>query len=323
MAGETIKKPELGEKKAVDTSGATARNKHAVVNARSETQRSILEQRIEAKPRYEQSPDETVISPTSQNAWILFSGDKPGGGLSGKRAVGETQCAQLYLCVGKMGSRPESSKMVGNNLKADSAGIMISQKTDVDINYNLVNGTIGNVTDKSAVGVKADSIRIIGREGIKLVTSTDARNSQSGKSESIAGIELIAGNDDTDMQPLVKGNNLTSALEGITEKISDFIETVNGFVRSQVDFNKAQSGFNQLISSHVHPFAGPGAVLPVPDLIIRGVQTSIEHTKTQFNQIARTANILAMQAAEIEGLKANRLTPINSDFINSKNNYTN
>ena len=319
----TTEKPKLGEKKAVDQSGATPRSKHAIVNARSDTQRSILEQRIEAKPRHEQSPDETVLSPTSHNAWILFSGDKPGGALSGKKALGETQCAQLYLCVGKMGSRPESNKIVGNNLKADSAGIMISQKTDVDENYNLADGTVGNVTDKSAVGIKADSIRVIGREGIKLVTSTDSRNSQSGKSESIAGIELIAGNDDSDLQPLVKGDNLASALEGITEKMSDFIETVNGFVRSQIDFNKAQADFNQEIASHVHPVAGPAATLPVPALLVQSAKTAISHTKAQFNQVARTANILAMQAAEIEGFKANRLTPINSDFINSKNNFTN
>jgi hypothetical protein len=316
------KPPKKGTKNRIDHSGLSPLQKSRLNQAHSE-HRAYLESKLEAKPKPDLADDESLISPTIHNAWIFFSGDKPGGSLSGRKAQLETQCAQLYLCVGKMGGQPDSTKMIGNNLKADAAGIMINQKTDVDKNYDLTDGTVGHVTGKSAVGIKADSVRLIGREGIKLVTNVDSRGSQGQKIESYANIELIAGNDDSDMQPLVKGDNLVSALARITESISDFIETTNGFVRSQIDFNRAQQEFNQEIAVHVHPVAGPAATLPVPGLVAKGATSAIEIGIVQINQIARTVNMLAMQSAEIEGFVANRMQPISGDFINSKNCFTN
>ena len=318
----TTKKPEPGKKARVDHSGLSPVQKARLQQAHAD-HRAFLESQLEAKPKPDLADDEVSISPSAHNAWIFFSGDKPGGPLSGRKAQLETQCAQLYLCVGKMGAAPDSTKMIGNSLKADSAGIMINQKTDVDKNYELVDGTVGHVTGKSAIGIKADSVRLIGREGIKLVTNVDSRGSQGQKIESYSNIELIAGNDDSDMQPLVKGDNLVSALARITESISDFIETTNGFVRSQIDFNKTQQEFNQEIAVHVHPVAGPAATLPVPGLVVKGGKNAIETGIVQINQIARTVNMLAMQSAEIEGFVANRMQPISGDFINSKNCFTN
>ena len=56
-------------------------------------------------------------------------------------------------------------------------------------------------------------MRIIGREGIKLVTSSDTRNGASGLfiGDNIQGVDIIAGNDDSDLQPMVKGDDLAKS----------------------------------------------------------------------------------------------------------------
>ena len=59
---------------------------------------------------------------------------------------------------------------------------------------------------KSAIAIKADGIRIIAREGIKLVTRTDAQNSQGGTVDGIEGISLIAGGDDKYIEPLLSSS---------------------------------------------------------------------------------------------------------------------
>ena len=50
---------------------------------------------------------------------------------------------------------------------------------------------------RSGIALKADGVRLIGREGIKLVTGVDSINSQGGTIEYAKGIDLIAGNDDS------------------------------------------------------------------------------------------------------------------------------
>ena len=64
--------------------------------------------------------------------------------------------------------------------------------------------------------------RIIGREGIKLITKTDNQNSQGGDVRSILGIDLIAGNDDSDLQPMVKGDNLKNCLMSMSKVCNNF-----------------------------------------------------------------------------------------------------
>ena len=104
---------------------------------------------------------------------------------------------------------------VDPNFTTDAARIYISQKTDVDKNFKLGAGQVGYGSAKSAVALKADGIRLVAREGIKLVTGMDAKNSQGGTNASVMGIDLIAGNNDLDMQPFVKGENLRQALTQI------------------------------------------------------------------------------------------------------------
>ena len=104
----------------------------------------------------------------------------------------------------------------------DAARIYISQKTNIDDNFSLVDGNIGNMRGGSGIAIKADGVRIIGREGIKLVTGGNVYNSPGlNISDTVQGIDLIAGNDDSKQEPLVKGDSLQTALYEMAELISD------------------------------------------------------------------------------------------------------
>lgn len=108
---------------------------------------------------------------------------------------GHTQAGSIDFVVGRMASKPKDGVYVDSNFEIDAARIYLSQKTDVDKNFNLPNGSSGPAEAKSTVSLKADGIRIIGREGIKFVVGTDARNSQGGVVDTTFGIELLANVD--------------------------------------------------------------------------------------------------------------------------------
>ena len=85
------------------------------------------------------------------------------------------------------------------------------------------------------------------RNGIKLVTRTDPKNENLAPlSTSIVGIELIAGNDSSGLEPIVKGNALTAAMDDLTQIVIDICDTLEHFI-------KHQSDFNAVLASHTHP----------------------------------------------------------------------
>ena len=101
----------------------------------------------------------------------------------------------------------------------DAARIRISETTNIDKVANIVEGS-GNSEARSGVLLMADAIRIKSKENIKLVTSAYGDyNSKSSKVICPNPIELISGNDDSDMQPIVKGDNLVKALDNMNERI--------------------------------------------------------------------------------------------------------
>lgn len=98
----------------------------------------------------------------------------------------------IDLVVGRMASSPRDNVFVDVDFTIDSARIYISQKTDVDKNFKLPNGSMGPAEAKSTVALKADGIRLIGREGIKIVVGTDNKNSQGGTIDTTFGVELLS-----------------------------------------------------------------------------------------------------------------------------------
>tara|TARA_R110002012_G_scaffold206115_1_gene375883 strand:- start:332 stop:1219 length:888 start_codon:yes stop_codon:yes gene_type:complete len=181
----------------------------------------------EAVPFHDQSPSEIVYK-NSNNAWIVLGRDRPGPKNSGYGGQGATQAGSIDLVAGKMGSTkdgPKSNIYVDPNFASDSARIYISQKTDIDKNFGLVKGNVGLSVARSGIGIKADAVRVIGREGIKLVTGTSPQelNSAGEKVTTTYGIDLIAGNDDQtlELEPIVKGLRLAEALKDMNARIDE------------------------------------------------------------------------------------------------------
>lgn len=230
---------------------------------------------LEPVPFYIKANNEKIIQ-GANNTWIVLGRDRPSSRLSGYGGKGHTQAGSIDIVVGRMGAKPKSDVYVDSNFEIDAARIYISQKTDVDKNFNLANGKIGPAEGKSAVALKADGIRIIAREGIKLVTGTDPKNSQGGTVDTTFGIDLIAGNgfgkdrvvnlvyeqskqrDEIKkggLEPIPKGVCLSFALDQLTDHVDRLSGLLSAYLKSQMEYNA-------VLGTHFHisPFFG----IPTP-----------------------------------------------------------
>jgi hypothetical protein len=278
---------------------------------------------LEGVPNYVKADNEKVVA-GDNNTWIVLGRDRPSSRVSGYGGRGDTQAGSIDIVVGRMASEAKSlnennqSISTDPNFQTDSARIHISQKTDVDDNFNLVSGKVGNSKTKSAVAMKADGIRIIAREGIKLVTRTDRKNSQGADVVSANGIDLLATNDDSLLQPLVKGDNLVEALERLATQVSK----INGIVDSLLIH---QSQLNEAVANHTH--YGPANIIPVPPLgfiwetapsfplMAKGIKTMIDH-------LSQTKQSLVVQKFNLGSYQSKYLKPFGDKYINSRYNNT-
>ena len=135
---------------------------------------------------------------------------------------------------------------------------ILAKKTDVDGNFRLKPGNVGNTdmeNPRSAVAIKADTVRLIARENIKLVTRTDKLNSQGGTlSQAMKkqyGIDIVAMNDTDSLQPMVKGENLKVLLKTIIETTSTILSTLGTYVSETRKMHQAL-----LSHKHLSPFYG-------------------------------------------------------------------
>jgi hypothetical protein len=269
----------------------------------------------EPLPKFISTNSEKVIS-GENNAAIVLGRDRVGSRLSGYGGKGHTQCGAIDIVCGRMGANVTQVDEAGNpvyvdpNFKIDAARIYISQKTDIDASFELVPGSIGNPKARSGIAMKADGIRLIGREGIKLITRTDKRNSQGGQCMALGGIDLIAGNDDSDLQPIPKGDNL---LECLT-RIVHHLDSLNGIVDHLL---MVQNSFNKKLTSHFHisPFLGI-PTSPSESVMVYGAKTMLDHA-------TQTKTSLASNKANVEMMRNNYLNVAGSGYINSRHNNTN
>lgn len=214
---------------------------------------------IEPKPRLIKCDGEQHWSGPS-NVTMMSGPDRPGSCGSGYGGRGDTHASSFRIIVGHMGAKAASVNKEGEPLAGhpsnayDAATFYMSQKTDVDSDFGLVAGRSVPLADKrSAVALKADGIRIIAREGIKLVTGVDEINSQNSEINSRGyGIDLIAKNDKRGLQPLVRGHNLERALTILVEHMEDLGGVVDAFITSQMVLNTFMG-----MHHHIAPLAGP------------------------------------------------------------------
>jgi len=245
----------------------------------------------EAKPTYNALSCDKIVEGES-NASIVLGRDRNASERSGGAGPGFTGCAAIDLVVGRSSAykkitgepgAPDERVLVNPNFAADAARIYITQKGNIDDYLGLTKGSEPKKSSRSrsAVGIKADHVRIVGRNHIKIVTGRSQlegggrwgeRNSQGGKIETTGRIDLIAGNYTSPkndrsrlwsgkmrrfktpnvLQPIPKGDNLVECIKEIVEILYDIVGDANSTKRA---LNKLAS----YVGSHQHE-----AVVPLP-----------------------------------------------------------
>tara|TARA_A100001391_G_C5079278_1_gene279741 strand:+ start:3306 stop:4241 length:936 start_codon:yes stop_codon:yes gene_type:complete len=226
---------------------------------------------IEPVPNYRKAPNEVILAEgqPKNNQWIVMGRDRNAGLNSGYGSMGHTGAGAIDIVVGRsfngkpMKDEAGDDNYVDNDFEKDAARIYISQKADIDEYFSIKSATgVRRSTGKSAIGIKADAVRVIAREGIKLVTATDKNNSLGGKITRINGIDLIAGNIKYGLQPMVKGNNLVHCLQEIQAHIGELANAIDSLAQKQLALDATLAAHTHITASP----AGPGVAAPSVEL---------------------------------------------------------
>lgn len=217
------------------------------------------------------APNEAVIQ--QGGAYIVLGTDRPSTTATGAGAYGFTGANSIDMVVGRGASlgKPgdwgvKADAHVDPMFFADAARVLITQLSEVDKNFGLAEGMAGDCKDGSAVVAKADNVRLIGRNSIKIVTgkgsgvsgfgSGGERTSTGGKKvEPAPSIELIAGNSSAQrvvwggiknitqtidlVQRAAMGENLKAALDELNEIVGQIWSALFNFVLGENVFDVA------------------------------------------------------------------------------------
>jgi hypothetical protein len=259
------------------------------------------------------APGETVLPNKFPkiNAYIVFGHDRPGDWSTGYGGRGHDKSAAIDIVAGRVSSfdAREIGGYVNPSIGADASRIYLSQKADIDTYYGIVDGRTGQSIGRAAIAIKSDDIRIVARNTLKIVTGTDSRLSVDEPAMLSSGVQLIANNDDGDLQPIPKGKNLLSYLDEILLRINDLNGIVLGFMEIQDKFNKS-------LADHVHisPFYGNPTSIS-PEIIQSANDTSLQlFFKVEQGLRSLTNNITSTKF---------KFTTPGKDYINSEFHFLN
>jgi len=299
----------------------------------------------EERPRFDKMPCEIVL-PTDDGcpngAYIVFGRDRVGGSHPDAASEGPKQWGDVadatgtamidlvvgrHACLAEPGTPLRSEvevtddegnvKMVPNKVNPsfvnDAARIYISQKSAIDEAFGLTPGGVGNPDGKSCVALKADGIRLVAREGIKIIADIDKNNSAAFKNTAKGGINLIYGNTtdgaDYELHPMVKGNHLKAGLTELADLVgalASFITDIQGLL---IEFCGAY-----MMHTHIGNLGGPTPLEPsnIPQNI-NNVLMLVE----EFG--AKSMPFMAKHSA----WKARYVFPAGSKYLLSSWNYAN
>lgn len=257
------------------------------------------------------------------NSLIVLGADRPAGVNSGQGGVGHTACAAIDLIAGFAGRTPVNVidgvvQKTSKNFELDAARVYISQFCDLDEYFGIPTSYIGggsvriNVQEskaRSGVGIKADVVRIIGKENIKIATSHVSTNSVN-LSVNKGGVDIIAGYEDPSpdsaLQPMVKGDNLLAFLQLLSKAIIDVQSNLSNFIDSQIKINN-------FLANHRHQYYFGATNIPIDGAKISSQVFRIEAQKR--------AHISVNIERELEEKEFFQITSTN--YINSKFNRVN
>lgn len=248
------------------------------------------------------------------NTWIVLGRDRPGGWDSGYGGMGHLKAGAIDIVVGRLSAEDARYNIgpVNPNAGGDAARIYISQKADIDDYYSIPDGRTGKSLALSSIAIKADAVRVVARDSLKLVTRTDALLSNGQNAYTATGVQLICKNesDNSPLQPIPKGTNLMSALDGLKKNI----EELNGIV---FNFLTTQKKFNEKIATHTHysPFFAKKTSLDP--------KVTIKHKEVVIQQFFKVEQGLKFNLNNLTSWKSKYLNKISPDYINSKYHYLN
>jgi hypothetical protein len=187
---------------------------------------------LEKFPRFDKAPCEHVYR-GSHNSEIVLGRDRYESWASGAGGKGLLQCGmidlvagrgQLVIAANQKNNAPnllEGVELTGPMFHADAARVYITQKSEnVDQYFGLKPSRGPSPEMKSAIATKADHIRVIGREKVKIYCGQgnfEGFESGIGETNSLGQrlsnqvIELQVGS--LESHPMVLGNNLVKYLK--------------------------------------------------------------------------------------------------------------
>lgn len=279
----------------------------------------------EIQTNYDRATSENVIKGT-KNCYIILGYDRDSGRSSGLGGRGHTGTSTIDIIAGHMGSNPidelyGEKQSYGKDFKKDSARIYISQRTKIDEYFGIpkIAARLSNPTqleesnNKSGLGLKADTVRLIARDSIKIVTSHKQLNSVNIPPDN-SGIDIIAGynimklDPYLDLQPMVKGDNLIALLKEIVLRIEGVQSTVANFM-------DIQKKVNDVFIKHKHQSHLPG--FATSEII--GDDASLK----SFELLTKTLPGIIESFTRSASIDGTYFSPTNPKYINSMFNRVN
>jgi hypothetical protein len=215
---------------------------------------------LNSEPSYNFEKGSSVLK--NNGSYVVLGKDAPNGPGTGNSKLG-ARCATIDIMCGPASAVVDAAKnsnlFVNSNFSADAARIYVSEFTDLDEIMGIPKTNL-SFESRSGIATIADNIAVKGRLGVKIATSPNGEyNSKGGKISSGTGIELIANSNEKDLQPLVKGENLTKALESIYERLQALHEAVMDTTLQNIKLTAALAAH-----THVSPV---GPTTPSLDLV--------------------------------------------------------
>ena len=234
-------------------------------------------------PTFEKTPSETIFcggephgmlqQGTDHNALVRLGRDRPGNLGSGAGGVGSTASGMIDLVVGRQAltAAKTSWAEVGDksyppDFITDAARVYITQKVDpgIDDYFGLKATKIPSTLYKSAVAAKADCIRLVARENVRIYAAKvqnaeglgeDGETDSNGKPipHGKGKIELIVGNE-SHLQPAVLGTKLKEYLDKLEEEIGEIRSSLSKLEKHLGTINGSVGGIMAIFGGSGDPF---------------------------------------------------------------------
>ena len=203
----------------------------------------------EIVPKHERADCERVWN-NENNSFIVLGRDRPASLGSGYGGMGAPGCGMIDLVTGRLSStrsligfKMKESIQTGPNFAADAARIYISQMANIDEYFGLPDAKPFQIISseaRSAVAAKADHIRIVGRNDVKIYAGRmkgwagfsnsfgrGEPNSQAGPIDNTQCHIYLMGGGSEDVQPVVRGENLKKYLIAKNKETQNIVDEVS------------------------------------------------------------------------------------------------